>query len=66
MVDKQKIIQYWQVEKKSEVQISTVLGISRNTVRRYLKSYIRALEKSRISGQGQPVLEEFLLTSTLQ
>ncbi len=62
MVDKQKIIQYWQVEKKSEVQISTVLGISRNTVRRYLKSYIRALEKCRISGQGQPVLEEFLLT----
>jgi transposase len=62
MVDKQKIIQYWQVEKKSEVEISTALGISRNTVRRYLKSYFRALEESRISGQGQPVLEEFLLT----
>ena len=62
MVDKQKIIQYWQVEKKSEVDISTALGISRNTVRRYLKSYFRALEQCRITGQGQPVLEEFLLT----
>ncbi len=62
MVDKQKIIQYWQVEKKSEVDISTELGISRNTVRRYLKSYSRALEQCRITGQGQPVLEEFLLT----
>ena len=35
MVDKQKIIQYWHVEKKSEVEIATVLGISRNTVRSY-------------------------------
>ena len=33
MVDKQKIIQYWHVEKKSEVEIATELGISRNTVR---------------------------------
>ena len=57
MVDKQKIIQYWQVEKNSEVDISTELGISRNTVRRYLKSYFRTLEECRITGQGQPVLE---------
>jgi transposase len=62
MVDKQKIIQYWQGEKKSEVDISTELGISRNTVRRYLKSYFRTLEECRITGQEQPVLEEFLLT----
>jgi len=62
MVDKQKIIQYWQVEKRSEVDISTALGISRNTVRRYLKVYFRALEKSQITGQEQAVLEEFLLS----
>jgi len=34
MVDKQKIIQYWHIEKKSEVEIASVLGVSRNTVRR--------------------------------
>jgi len=28
MVDKQKIIQYWHVEKKSEVEIATELGLS--------------------------------------
>lgn len=58
MVDKQKIIQYWKVEKRSEVEIATELGISRNTVRRYLNSFRHALEQSRISGQPQPVFRK--------
>ncbi|MCK9326021.1 MAG: hypothetical protein M0P69_11075 [Bacteroidales bacterium] len=33
MVDKQKIIPYWHVEKKSEVELASVLVVSRNTVR---------------------------------
>ena len=32
MVDKQKIIPYWRVEKKSEVELASVLVVSRNTV----------------------------------
>jgi len=62
MVDKQKIIQYWHVERKSEVEIASVLGVSRNTVRRYIKSFIRALEQSQASGLPEPVLSDFLLT----
>jgi len=62
MVDKQKIIQYWHVEKKSEVEIATELGISRNTVRRYLKSFRHALEQSQVTGLPEPVLSDFLLT----
>jgi transposase len=63
MIDKQKIIQYWQVENKSEVAISTELGISRNTVRRYLKAFRRALQESRETGLPEPTLSEFLLTA---
>src|SRR5665648_312040 len=62
MVDKQKIIQYWHVEKKSEVEIAAELGISRNTVRRYLKSFRHALEQSQVTGLPEPVLSDFLLT----
>lgn len=62
MVDKQQIIQYWHVEKKSEVEIASVLGVSRNTVRRYVKSFNRALELSQTSGLPEPVLSDFLLT----
>ena len=62
MVDKQKIIQYWHVEKKSEVEIASILGISRNTVRRYIKSFRRALDQSRATGLPAPVLSDFLLT----
>lgn len=62
MVDKQQIIQYWHVEKKSEVEIASVLGVSRNTVRRYVKSFNRALEQSQASGLPEPVLSDFLLT----
>lgn len=62
MVDKQKIIQFWHIEKKSEVEIATLLGISRNTVRRYIKSFKRALEQSRSCGIAEPVLSDFLLT----
>jgi len=62
MVDKQQIIQYWHVEKKSEFEIASVLGISRNTVRRYVKSFNRALEQSRASGLPDLVLSDFLLT----
>ncbi|MFH0761185.1 MAG: IS21 family transposase [Bacteroidota bacterium] len=60
MVDKQKIIQYWHVEKKSEVEIASDLKISRTTVRRYLKSFRHALEQSLVTGNSQPVLSEFL------
>jgi len=62
MVDKQKIIQYWHVEKKSEVEIATELGLSRNTVRRYLKSFRKALEESHRSELPEPILSDFLLT----
>ena len=62
MVDKQKIIQQWHIEKKSEVEIASVLGVSRNTVRRYVKSFVRALEQSQASGLPEPVLSDFLLT----
>ena len=62
MVEKQKIIQYWHVQKKSEVEISKELKLSRNTVRRYVKAFRNAMERSRISGEPQPVLEEFLLS----
>ena len=62
MVDKQKIIQFWHIEKKSEVEIASLLGISRNTVRRYIKSFKRALEQSRSCGIPEPVLSDFLLT----
>ena len=62
MVDKQKIIQYWHVEKKSEVEIAAELGLSRNTVRRYLKSFRKALEESHRSGLPEPILSDFLLT----
>lgn len=62
MVDKQQIIQYWHVEKKSEVEIASVLGVSRNTVRRYVKSFNRALEQSQTSALPEPVLSDFLLT----
>ena len=62
MVNKQKIIQYWHIEKKSEVQIASLLGVSRNTVRRYVKSFVRALEQSQASGLPEPVLSDFLLT----
>ena len=62
MVDKQKIIHYWHIEKKSEVEISKELRLSRNTVRRYLNMFRHALERSRMSGDPQPVLEEFLLS----
>ena len=62
MVDKQKIIQYWHVEKKSEVEIASILGISRNTVRRYVKSFRRALDQSQVTGLPAPVLSDFLLT----
>lgn len=62
MIDKQKIIQYWHIEKKSESEISSELKISRNTVRRYLKGFRAALEQSRSSGQPAPVLSDFLLT----
>ena len=61
MVDKQKIINYWHVEKKSEVEISKELNLSRNTVRRYIEMFRHALERSRISSEPQPILEEFLL-----
>lgn len=61
MVDKQKIIQYWQVEKRTEVDIAKELEISRMTVRRYIKSFRQALERSQMSGEPQSVLEEFLL-----
>ncbi|MFH0785912.1 MAG: IS21 family transposase [Pseudomonadota bacterium] len=61
MVDKQKIIHSWHVEKKSELEISKELNLSRNTVRRYLKAFRFALEQSLMSGEPQPVLEEFLL-----
>ena len=50
MVDKQQIIQFWHVEKKSEVEIASVLGVSLNTVRRYVKLFKRALEQSQSSG----------------
>ncbi len=30
MVDKQKIIQYWHIDKKSEVEIASVLGVELN------------------------------------
>jgi len=62
MVEKQKIIQYWHVQKKSEVEISKELKLSRNTVRRYVKAFRNAMERSRINGDPQPVLEEFLLS----
>lgn len=62
MVDKQKIIQHWHVEKKSEVQIAALLKVSRNTVRRYIKSFVRALVQSQVSGLPEPVLSDFLLT----
>jgi len=62
MVDKQQIIQFWHVEKKSEVEIASVLGVSRNTVRRYVKSFNRALEQSQTSGLPEPILSDFLLT----
>ncbi len=62
MIDKQKIIQLWRVEKKSEVDIGKALGISRNTVRRYVKSFQKALEQSQQLGYPQPILEEFLLS----
>jgi hypothetical protein len=62
MVDKQKIIHHWHVEKKSEVEIASLLGVSRNTVRRYIKSFVRALEQSQASGLPEPVLSDFLLT----
>ncbi len=62
MVNKQKIIQYWHVEKKSEVEIASILGISRNTVRRYVKSFRRALDQSQVTGLPAPVLSDFLLT----
>ncbi|MBT7711241.1 MAG: IS21 family transposase [Deltaproteobacteria bacterium] len=62
MVDKQKIIQYWHVEKKSEVEIASLLGLSRNTVRRYVKLFKRALDQSQSCGNPEPVLSDFLLT----
>jgi len=62
MVDKQKIIQYWHVEKKSEAEIACELKVSRNTVRRYLKAFRRALAQSLESGLPEPVLSDFLLT----
>ena len=62
MVDKQKIIQYWHIEKKSEVEIASLLGVSRNTVRRYVKSFVRALEQNHTSGLPEPILSDFLLT----
>ena len=62
MVDKQQIIQFWHVEKKSEVEIASVLGVSRNTARRYVKSFNRALEQSQTSGLPEPILSDFLLT----
>ena len=62
MVDKQKIIHYWHIEKKSEVEISKELRLSRNTVRRYLNMFRHALERSRMSGKPQPVFGEFLLS----
>ena len=62
MVDKQKIIHHWHIEKESEVEIASLLGISRNTVRRYVKSFIRALKQSQASGLPEPVLSDFLLS----
>jgi len=60
MVDKQKIIQNWHIEKKSEVEIASAFKISRTTVRRYLKSFRRALEQSSTTGLPEPVLSEYL------
>lgn len=61
MIDKQKIIQYWHVEKRSEVDIAKELGISRMTVRRYIGSFRKVLERSRMSDEPLAILEEFLL-----
>lgn len=59
MKDKQDIIRLFRTDDISELEISRQTGFSRNTVRRYLGEYKKALEQSRLDSEEEG-LEDFL------